>query len=216
MNKLLIYFFIFSPVFLWSQQDSVQTKQDKRGILIGVDVFNPVISIFSDKKGAEAMVAVPFKDKWNMVAEVGYETNSFENSVWDVDAQGVFGRLGANWFVSQDVSNPNMGYYFGGRFGCSPFQQTVHRFVVQGTDVENINGSLEKHSATALWFEPLAGGRVSLFKTNFYVDASIRLRILLWNNNDYGLDPLIIPGFGTNNNGLNFGVNWSLGYVLPF
>ena len=215
MKKLLICCFIISPFWLWAQQDTVSVAQN-RGIMIAVDVFNPVLSAFTDKKGGEALVAVPFKEKWNIVGEVGYETNAFSNAMWDVDAGGVYARLGANWFVSQDIENPNMGYYFGGRVGFSPFQQTVDRYVIQGTDVENVSGSLEKHSATAVWLEPLAGGRVQLFKTPFYVDASVRLRILLWNNNEYGLDPLIIPGFGTNNNGLNFGVNWSLGYILPF
>lgn len=215
MKKLLIYCFIISPLLLFAQQDSVKTVKAGQGIFIGVDVFNPLLSIFSEKKGAEAMVAVPFRSKWNIVAEAGYEQNKFENSIWDVDAAGVYARAGANWFVSQDPSNPNMGYYFGGRFGFSPFQQMVDQYTIQGYDSENVYGSFEKHSASALWLEPLAGGRVPIFNSGFYVDASVRLKVLLWNNNEHDIDPLIIPGFGINNNGLNFGVNWSLGYLFP-
>ena len=214
MKKHLIYCFIFSSIFGFAQEDSAQIAVKNRGIMIGVDLFNPIISAFSNKKGAEGMVAVPIKTKWNIVGEMGYETNTFENAIWNVDAQGIYARAGVNWFVSQDKINPNMGYYFGGRIGFSPFQQAVYQYTIQGTDVENVYGSLEKHSATAIWLEPLAGGRVPLFKTNFYVDANVRLKILLWNDNEYGLDPLIVPGFGTNNNGLNFGVNWSIGYIF--
>ena len=66
MKKLLIYCFIISPLLLFAQQDSVKTVKAGQGIFIGVDVFNPLLSIFSEKKGAEAMVAVPFRSKWNI------------------------------------------------------------------------------------------------------------------------------------------------------
>lgn len=109
-----------------------------------------------------------------------------------------------------------MGYYFGGRIGFSPFQQTINKYVIQGVDMPNVEGSLPQHNASAAWLEPLAGGRVQVFKTPFYVDANVRLKIKLFDTNEEDLTPLIIPGFGTNNNGLNFGVNWSLGYVFSF
>lgn len=214
MKLLLICSFIISPLWLWAQQDSLQ-KVEKPGILVGVDIFNPVLSVFSEKKGAEAMVSVPIKKKWHAVAEVGFEKNQFENSVWDVDVKGVYARLGANWFISNDIKNPNMGYYLGGRFAFSPYQETVNKYLIQGTDVDNLQGSIPQHNASTFWMEPIAGGRVQIAKTNFYVDASVKLKIKLFDSNAYDLTPLVIPGFGTNENGLNFGVNWSLAYVIP-
>lgn len=203
-------------MLLLAQQDSIQPQSKKQGVFLGVDIFNPVLSVFTEKKGGEVSISVPFKQKWTIAGEIGYESNTFENAIWNVDASGLYARAGANWFVSQDINNPNMGYYFGGRIGFSPFNQTVNLFTIQGVDMPNVNGNLEKHAAYALWLEPLMGARVPLWKTNFYVDASARLRILLWNNNEYGMSPLIIPGFGINNNGLNFGLNWSIGYVFTF
>lgn len=196
--------------------ESTEKQPSNKGVFIGIDLFNPALSLFSEKQGFEAVVAVPFKKRWNLVAELGYEKNHFENHVWNVDAEGVYARLGVNWFVSQDTKNPNMGYYFGGRFAFSPFQQSIHEFMIQGVDVPPIIGSMETHNASAVWMEPLAGGRVQLFNSAFYVDANVRLKIKLYDANDEDLTPLIIPGFGTNNNGLNFGVNWSLGYILSF
>lgn len=219
MKKILIYCFIISPFFVFAQTDSIQieTKKDnapKQGIFVGVDLFNPAISLFSDKKGGEAVIAFPFKKRLNLVAEVGFEKNIFINSIWDVEASGMYARAGANWFVSQDRLDPNMGYYLGGRIGYAPFKQTINLYTIQGTDVENIQGSVEEHNANTLWVEPTAGGRVGLFNSNFYVDASVKLKVKLWDSNDYDITPLIIPGFGTNENGLNFGVNWSVGYVF--
>ena len=216
MKKLLIYCFIISPFWLLAQVDSTEVRSSQQGLMIGVDLFNPIVSAFSDKKGFEAMIAVPIKKRWNVVAEVGYEQNHFDNNNWDVNAKGVYARAGVNWFVSQDNTNPNMGYYFGGRIGFSPFQQTINKYVIQGVDMPNVEGSLPQHNASAAWLEPLAGGRVQVFNTPFYVDANVRLKIKLFDTNEEDLTPLIIPGFGTNNNGLNFGVNWSLGYVFSF
>lgn len=214
MKKLLIYCFIISPFWLLAQVDSIQSKPKKQGILIGVDLFNPALGLFSDKKGYEASIAIPIKQKWNIVGELGYEQNHFDNNIWDVDAKGVYAKMGVNWFVSQDAENPNMGYYFGGRIGFSPFQQTVNKYVIQGTDIPRIEGSLPQHNASALWLEPLVGGRVQVFNSPFYVDANVKIKVKLYDTNEQDLTPLIIPGFGTNNNGLNFGVNWSIGYIL--
>ena len=217
MKKLLIYCFIISPFWVMAQNDSLRTKDKIKisGIMVGVDLFNPAVAVFSDKKGFEAMVAIPFKKKWNLVAEVGYEQNHYDSNIWDVDAQGVYARAGVNWFVSQDEKDANAGYYFGGRLGFSPFQQTINKYVIQGTDVPTIVGSLPQHNASAMWLEPLVGGRVQIAKSGFYVDANVRLKVKLYDTNEEGLTPLIMPGFGTNNNGLNFGVNWSIGYFLP-
>lgn len=215
MKLLLICSLIISPLWLCAQQDSIQ-KIQKPGIAIGVDLFNAALSVFTDKQGGEGMVTVPINQKWQAVAEIGYEKNTFENSAWDVDVNGVYARLGANWFLSQDVKNQNMGYYLGGRLAFSPYQETVNKYLIQGTGIENIEGSFPQHNASTFWMEPVAGGRVQLFESNFYVDASVRLKIRLFDNNDYNLTPLVIPGFGKNQNGLNFGVNWSVVYVLPF
>lgn len=214
MKKILIYCFIISPLFGLAQMEIDKKPTQTKGIFMGVDLLNPALSFFTDKKGFEAVVAVPFKQKWNIVAEIGYEQNHFENNVWNVDAEGLYTRIGANWFLSHDNQNPNMGYYLGGRIGYSPFQQNIHQYVIQGIDIPPITGSLPQHNAHAVWIEPLAGGRVQLFNTAFYIDANVRLKVKVFDSNEENMTPLIIPGFGTNNNGLNFGVNWSIGYIL--
>lgn len=212
MKQLLIWLFIISP-FLGIAQDSIQ-KKEKPGIFIGVDLFNPALSIFSDKKGGEVMVSVPVNNKWQIIAEAGYEQNTFDNTVWNVDVDGSYARLGANWFISQDPKNINMGYYLGGRLGYSPYKQTVNRFLIQGYGLSSIEGNLPEHNGFAFWLEPVAGGRVQIAQSNFYIDTSIKLKIRLSSSNDYDLDAMVIPGFGTDNSGLNIGVNWSVGYIF--
>lgn len=212
MKQLLIWLFIISP-FLGSAQDSIQ-KKEKPDIFIGVDLFNPALSIFSKKKGAEAIISVPLNNKWQIVAEAGYEQNTFDNTVWNVDVNGAYARIGTNWFISQDIKNPNVGYYFGGRLAYSPYKQTVNRYLIQGNGLPSLQGSLPENNASAFWLEPVVGGHVQIMESNFYIDTSVKLKIILSNSNDYNLDAIVIPGFGADNSGLNIGVNWSIGYAF--
>src|SRR5690554_6021520 len=98
MKKILIYCFIISPILIFAQMENSENKTLDKGVFIGVDLFNPALSLFTEKQGFEASVSVPFKNRWNLVAEIGYEQNHFENTVWNVDAKGIYTRLGVNWF----------------------------------------------------------------------------------------------------------------------
>lgn len=213
---LLIFSLIISPLFVWGQNDSIQVKK-KTNSFIGVDLFAPVYSLFTDKKGGEILFSYPLKDKIHLVAEVGYEQNKFDENGWNADVSGPYGRIGAQYFLSQDEKNPNMGYYVGGRFGYSNYQQTINSFLIQDGDrINNANGTLPKYNANVAWFEPLAGGRVQIKESRFYIDASIRLKLRLYQSNPYDITTLAVPGFGKDTSGVGFGVNWTIGYLLPF
>ncbi|MGI9526169.1 MAG: DUF6048 family protein [Weeksellaceae bacterium] len=212
---LLIFGLIINPIVLCAQSDSLKINK-KANPYIGIDAFNPVYGLFTDKKGIEGLITYPITHKIHIALEGGYEENIYDYNNWLASASGPYVRLGGQYFVSQDDKNPNMGYYVGARLGYSKYKQTVDSFIILGNNGDNETSSLPEHDASAFWVEPLAGGRVQVLQSPFYIDASVRLKIRASASNDYGIDPLIIPGFGTDQSSLAIGVNWSIGYALPF
>ncbi|MDO5509245.1 MAG: DUF6048 family protein [Weeksellaceae bacterium] len=184
-------------------------------LFVGVDIVAPAFSIFSDQIGGEILLSKQVYNQWHAAAEVGYHINAYNKGAWDVEVSGVFTRIGFNYVISQDIENANNIFYLGARIGYSPFALTVNRYIIQGYDAVSAEGSLPAHTTHSIWLEPLGGARVKLFNTNFYADASARLRINAFYINPHGINSLVMPGFGQSQSGLGFGLIWAVGYQIP-
>lgn len=216
MKKILTCLFIINLVIAFGQQDSIKIPEEKSKIQLGVDLFSPVYGLLTDKQGLEFMGILPIYNKWSIATEVGMGKSKFNQLGWKSEQNGVYGKIGVNRFINQDIKNHNIGYYLGVRVAYANYQQTVGQFLIQGSGIENETGSLPKHSGNLVWLEPLAGGSIRIWDTPFYINASARLKIGLYHKNELETSPLAVPGFGDYSSGLNIGVNWSLVYVLPF
>ena len=195
--------------------DSLLNKQKKAGkLFIGVDLFNPAMSFFVDKQGSVAMLSYRVYKKWNVVAEAGFEKNTYDDLDWNIDVNGMYFKLGFNWFVSQDYQDASNGFYTGIRFAYAMYQQTVNQYPVRlSTNQIDEYGSLPKANVSAYWVEIVGGGRIRLL-SNFYADVSIRPEIYVGSKKQEGLDPLVIPGYGKDVGPINFSVFWGLAYKL--
>ena len=238
MKRLPIYLFglaaiNFGAVPLMAQEDSIsiesktiitETKTVADSILnpkkrtgnlfVGVDLFNPIMSAFSDKQGVQAMISYKVHKKWNAVAEVGYEKNRYDELDWDIDVNGLYFKLGFNWFISQDYEDASNGFYTGMRFAYSAYQQTVNQYPIRVSNNQvDEYGSFPTANVSAYWVEILGGARVRLIQ-NFYADVSIRPEIYIGSKKQEGLDPLIIPGYGKDIGPINFSVFWGITYKL--
>jgi len=237
MNRIPIYilFLVISllGIDLWAQEDSIaiesQTivketqavadsltnKQKKAGnLFIGVDLFNPAVSFFTDKQGGVAMVSYRVYEKWNAVAEIGFEKNIYDDLDWNIDVNGMYFKLGFNWFVSQDYQDASNGFYAGMRFAYAMYEQTVNQYPIRlSTNQIDEYGSLPQANVSAYWVEIVGGGRIRLL-SNFYADVSIRPEIYAGSKKQEGLDPLVIPGYGKDIGPINFSVFWGLTYKL--
>ncbi|HJD87537.1 MAG TPA: DUF6048 family protein, partial [Empedobacter falsenii] len=153
--------------------DSIPKKKN-HDIFIGVDVFNPIVAAFSDKKGVSAFASYQINNKWHAVIEAGFEKNNFNEINWDVDVDGIFAKVGANWFVTQDVDNQSNGIYIGGRIAYSHYSQTINSYAIRDLQSNEIidTGSLPKANVSSYWIEAVVGGRVEIFK-NFYGELSL-------------------------------------------
>ncbi len=190
-------------------------KKKYHDIFIGVDLFNPIVSAFNDKKGASAYVSYQLNNKWHLVAEAGYEKNKFTEIHWDVDVDGIFGKLGANWFITQDIDNQSNGIYIGGRLAYSKYSQTINQYPIRDLQSNQItgSGSLPKADVSSFWVEAVVGGRVQIFK-NFYGELSLHPAAYLGGKKDANIDPLIIPGYGKNSGPFNMPVFWGISYKI--
>lgn len=196
-----------------SIKDSLQISKKRTGnLFLGVDLFNPTLSFFTDKQGGQAMVSYKVYKKWNAVAEVGFEKNHYDELDWIIDVDGLYFKLGFNWFVSQDYEDASNGFYTGARFAYATYKQTVNQYPIRvsGNQVDEY-GSLPEENVSAYWVEILGGARVRLIG-NFYADVSVRPEIYVGSKKQEGLDPLIIPGYGKDIGPINFSVFWGITY----
>lgn len=197
-----------------SISDSLKGYKKAGNLFVGVDLFNPVMSAFTDKQGGQAMVSYRVYKKWNAVAEVGYEKNHYDELDWNVDVDGIYAKLGFNWFVSQDYQDASNGFYTGMRFAYAAYKQTINQYPIRtsGNQVDQY-GSLPTANVSTYWVEILGGARVKLL-SNFYADVSIRPEIYIGSSKQEDIDPLVIPGYGKDIGPINFSVFWGLTYKL--
>lgn len=198
-----------------SATDSIFNPQKRAGnLFVGVDLFNPALSFFTDKQGGQAMVSYKVFKKWNAVAEVGFEKNIYDELDWNIDINGLFFKLGFNWFISQDYEDASNGFYTGARFAYASYKQTVNQYPIRvsGNQVDEY-GSLPSANVSAYWFEIVGGARVRLIG-NFYADVSVRPEIYVGSKKQEGLDPLVIPGYGKDIGPINFSAFWGITYKM--
>lgn len=226
VRQLLLSFLLTSAInFAFGQEnktdstkvsvtDSIPQKK-YHDIFIGVDVFNPIVSAFNDKKGVSAYASYQINNKWHAVVEAGFEKNNFNEINWDVDVDGVFAKLGANWFITQDIENQSNGIYIGGRIAYSKYSQTINSYPIRDLQSNEITGtgSLPKTNVSSYWIEAVVGGRVEIFK-NFYGELALHPAAYIGGKKDQGIDPLVIPGYGKYSGPFNMPVFWGIAYKI--
>lgn len=232
VRQLLLSFLLTSAInFAFGQENKLDSKQVSdstkvsvtdsipakkyHDIFIGVDLFNPIVSAFTDKKGASAFLSYQLNNKWHLVAEVGYEKNNFNEINWNVDVDGIFGKIGGNWFVTQDLENQSNGIYIGGRVAYAQYSQTVNSYPIRDLQSNVVvgSGSRPKVNVSSFWVEAVVGGRVEIFK-NFYGELSLHPSIYLGGKKDDNIDPLVIPGYGKTKGPFNLPVFWGISYKI--
>lgn len=235
MNRLRI-FILFWTISLFgipldAQQDSlhleantVLTVKDslelserhrKAGIVfVGADLYSLALSGFSDRQGGAAFISYRVFNKWNMVAEVGYESNNYKDLDWLVDVNGIYFKLGFNWFISQDHQDNSNGFYTGARISYSAYQQQIKQYPVRLSNNQvDEYGSLPAENVSAYWFEMVAGGRIKLI-SNLYANVSVRPMIYMGSKKQENIEPLVIPAYGKDRGPINFTIIWGLSWKL--
>lgn len=222
MQRQLILTFLLNLVainFAFGQdtiaKDSIVKIKNPGHLYIGVDLSTPAQSIFSDKQGGQAFVSYQIKPKIHAIAEFGFEKNTFKENHWDVNVDGFFGKVGVNYFFTQESENPENGFYVGGRLAYSAYNQKIDLYPIKDIYTNQMigEGSKEKASVSSYWVEVVIGGRVQLHK-KLYADFSIHPAVYIGSKKQEDIDPLVIPSYGRNNGLFNLPIFWGLSYQL--
>ena len=217
MNLRLIFSFFFSLLFLstfaQNDQDTVKVKwKYQPNFLVGIDVVNAGIGLFSDRKLYQGFISSRITKNIHAVADAGFEKNIYQKNGYDATASGPFLKLGAFYMLAYDQENASNGFYAGGKLGGSFYTQEYKAVPVRGFGGVDTSVSFPSSSQSSYWLEATVGGRVQLFESSFYIDVNAQPRYLLYSTTQDDIKPMIVPGFGKSSAKFNFGISWSIAY----
>lgn len=219
MKARLISTLFFSFILIYASaqgkgaQDSIKQKwYYQPNFMVGVDVLNAGIGIFSERKLFQGFVSSKITEDIHAVADAGYEKNIYDKSGYDALASGVFVKLGAFYMLVKDPENEYNGFYAGPKIAASFYTQTYSAVPVRGSAGADGSVAYPSASAVSAWVEGVAGGRVRLFNSNFYIDVNLQPRFLIYNKKQEDIYPMIVPGFGRSSGKFNMGFAWNIGY----
>ncbi len=222
LKTYLLFISLFIGFFSYGQTKAVTDSiviKNKKQIFIGVDLLNPVVGFFSDRKNYSGYVSYQIKNRWVAVAELGYDKNTYDEIDWNVDAKGFYGEIGINYILTNYYEKTGEGFYVGGRLGFSPYKQTINQYPVKGMDPEGQvqtigEESLPEGSVSSGWLEAVLGAKVQIGKIPLYIDFMIRPKILIYSEKQDDIDNLVIPGYGKDKGAVNISLYWGISYRI--
>jgi hypothetical protein len=187
-----------------------------RGIRLGCDLSRFALPyVQKGRKAIEFSIDSEWKPKLFVTAEAGFENVSISNSYINYESNGFFARVGYDKNVMKhDAPQFHDMFFIGFRYGLSMMQQEVKSFVINdgywGTDV---SGSFPSKIIHVHWLEFVTGVKAEITKTIFLgFSARIRYRLFSTKAINYGYT---YPGFGSGENKLIVGFNYSIYYQIP-
>lgn len=215
-KHILTYFFSFLFV-LGSAQETDSTVVKRKyipNLMVGFDVVNAGMSVFSDRKVFQGFVSSQITRKMHAVADVGFESNIYNKNGYNAEASGPFAKLGAFYMLSEDPENQMNGFYGGGKIGGSVYRQEYFAVPVRGFGGSDESVAFPQSSQGSVWLEGMIGGRVQLFESNFFIDVNVQPRYLVYSSKQENIAPMIVPGFGKSSTKFSFGFAWNVAYYF--
>lgn len=195
------------------KKDSVKVKEKYTpNFMIGVDVLNAGLGVFSDRKLFQGFVSSKIKKDIHAIADVGFEKNIYQKNGYDGKASGVFVKLGGFYMLAKDPENEFNGFYAGPKLGASFYSQEYAAVPIRGYSGSDTSVSFPSSSQSSYWVEATVGGRVQLFGSPFYIDVNAQPRYMVFTTKQDKLMPMIVPGFGKSSTKFNFGFAWNIAY----
>ncbi|MFV0470634.1 MAG: DUF6048 family protein [Paludibacteraceae bacterium] len=214
LNNILA-FFIVLPLSAQVNKDTAKVSVPLyRGFTVELDMVPSAEYLLTKgvNRGLQGNLQFNLKEKFFPVIEIGYGgADKTLRSGTRYAGGGVYERIGIDF----NLVKPNIyknSFFVGMRLGMSNFSYDIKNITLAdnywgGSESIDINSN----SATKFWFEIVGGMRVNVYK-GFTMGWSVRNKRLLGNSeNEDGLTPWFIPGYGKN----NFS-NWGFSYVIGY
>ncbi len=195
------------------QQDSLDVKwKYEPNFLVGFDALNAGIGAFSDRKLFQGFVSSKVKGNWYAIADVGFEKNIYQKNGYDAKVSGPFVKLGSLYMLANDAENPMNGFLVGAKVAGSFYQQEYKAVPIRGFGGSDVSQAFPESSQSSFWAEVNIGGRVQLFESPFYIEATVQPKYLLFSSTQDEIKPMTVPGFGKSSAKFNVGFSWNIAY----
>lgn len=218
-NYILSAFLLFTIFSFSQEEEGVKVHKDVYGLRVGVDLANPIRTLFNeDRKSVELVADYRITKNIYGAVELGFlDKNSQEDNI-DYTTNGQYVKIGANYNMYDNWLDMENETYIGLRYGFSNFKQTLNSYLIYSDTAlplqENTTPT-EFSDLFANWFELVFGLKVEVFD-NVFLGASASLKKVLSTSELDNFKSLEIPGFDrVYLNGGGFGFNYTITYRLP-
>lgn len=228
MSKIFKYI-IISSLFLLGLLFNATAQEDKpaendtvktpffQGLFVEFDVAPLVESALVNKyaQSVQGNVMANIKNRFFPVVELGFAHSSLTNSKDGYfTTSGLFEKIGMDFRLIKPNPKATIinNFVLGGlRLGMSHFNYSLTNMEVEdgywgGSEIIDENSL----SSTKIWFEIVAGMRVSIYK-NIYMGWNVRNKRLLNNSKEGEVASWYIPGYGINNTSA-----WGFSYIVGY
>ncbi|WP_226063181.1 DUF6048 family protein [Kaistella polysaccharea] len=217
MKAKRIFSFFFSFLFILAlaqnKKDSIpSTWKYEPNFLVGFDVLNAGLSVFSDRKLIQGFVSSKIKDNFYAIADAGFESNIYQKNGYDATASGPFMRLGTLYMLAHDPENELNGFYVGGKVAGSFYSQEYKAVPIRGFGDSDVSTAFPSSTQSSYWIEGAVGGRVQLFESPLYIEVTVQPKYLVFSTTQEEIKPMIVPGFGKSSAKFNIGFSWNIAY----
>ena len=196
-------------------------KTEKYGLRAGVDISKLLRSFLDDTYEGLALVGdFRIKDRYYLAAEIGRESKTFDEAVFNTKVQGSYLKAGFNYNAYNNWAGMSNLIYVGIHTGFSSFKTDLNRYSIYTTnpffEPDIRTDSREYTGLNAIWVELQFGLQVELF-SNLYMGMNVQLKRMLSQKAPDDFTNLYAPGFNkvTFDNVYGAGYSYTLTYLLP-
>ncbi len=217
--SILFIFLFFSAFSQDKTKDTIKYK-DRYGLRIGIDIFQPVYSLFdNDKKGLEFVGDFRVTKRFYAAAELGYSEATNKEDYFEFYTNGQYIKAGVDFNAYKNWIGMENMIVVGLRYAFSTFDQTLDEYTINADPFlpnQTITTPVTYNGLNAQWIEFVLGLKAEIFH-NVFMGFSFRWNQMVTSNEPENFKNLYVPGFNKvylNNNG--FGFNYTISYLLPF
>jgi len=217
--SILFIFLFFSAFSQDKTKDTIKYK-DRYGLRVGIDIFQPVYSLFdNDKKGLEFVGDFRVTKRFYAAAELGYSEATSKEDYFEFYTNGQYIKAGVDFNAYKNWIGMENMIVVGLRYAFSTFDQTLNEYTINADPFlpnQTITTPVTYNGLNAQWIEFVLGLKAEILH-NVFMGFSFRWNQMVTSKEPENFKNLYVPGFNKvylNNNG--FGFNYTISYLLPF
>ncbi|MCF8229718.1 MAG: DUF6048 family protein [Bacteroidales bacterium] len=215
MRKILKYTFsllLLLPLTV-SAQDSTKLFSS---VTFTADLGAASIQFFDEQRTSYAF-AVDMQIRKNYFVGMigGWQQVKKAGDFFNYRSSGIFLKSDFKYdFLKKKDSDKTSIAYISGRLSYSRFNQSIEDVVLRNTYWGKETFDLQKQKLNALWLEIGGGIRADMFH-NFMLGWNLHIRVMALKPDYYLIPPKYIPGFGSGEETVVFGFEYTLSYRIP-